>query len=111
MVCIDSNNGAPSEGAGYALGTMQGGDLLRLAQCACAEDLGGGMNPLEGLGVMTAGWMISNGQSFSEMMTSESEGALDQVFGEGGSEAFAGMLAFLEDPADEWLDRCGIQVP
>ncbi len=111
VVCIDSGSAAPSEGAGYTLGSMQSGDLLRLAQCACGEDLAGSIDPLAGMGVMTAGWMISNGQSFSDMMTSESEGAMDQVFGEGGAEAFAGMLSFLEEPANEWLDRCGIELP
>ena len=111
VVCIDSGSAAPSGGAGYGLGSMQSGDLLRLAQCACGEDLGGSADPLAGMGVMTAGWMISNGQSFSDMMTSDSEGAINQVFGGGGAEAFAGMLSFLEEPANEWLDRCGIELP
>jgi hypothetical protein len=111
VVCIDSHNDAPSEGSGYSLGTMQTGDLLRLAQCACGEDLAASQDPFAGMGVMIAGWMISNGQSFSEMLTSESQGAMDQYFGEGSGEAFAGFLSFLEDPANAWLDRCGITLP
>jgi hypothetical protein len=63
------------------------------------------------MGVMTAGWMISNGQSFSDMVSSEAEGAMDQFFGEGSAGAFAGFLSFLEDPANAWLDRCGISLP
>jgi hypothetical protein len=111
VVCIDSNNDAPSEGAGYSLGTMQTGDLLRLAQCVCGEDLVASQDPFAGMGVMTAGWMISNGQSFSDMVSSEAEGAMDQFFGEGSAGAFAGFLSFLEDPANAWLDRCGISLP
>jgi hypothetical protein len=111
VVCIDSNNDAPSEGSGYSLGTMQTGDLLRLAQCACGEDLAASQDPLAGMGVMIAGWMISNGQSFSDMVSSEAQGAMDQFFGEGSGGAFAGFLSFLEDPANAWLDRCGISLP
>jgi hypothetical protein len=111
VVCIDSGNDAPSEGSGYSLGTMQTGDLLRLAQCACGEDLAANQDPFAGMGVMMAGWMISSGQSFSDMVSSEAEGAMDQFFGEGSGGAFAGFLSLLEDPANAWLDRCGISLP
>ena len=49
VVCVDPNSSAPSAGAGYALGGMESGDLLRLALCACGEDLGGGMDPMAGM--------------------------------------------------------------
>jgi len=103
VVCIDSHSDTPDEGAGYALGTMQTGSLLQLAECACRQDLAGSLNPFEGEGVMTAGWMISEGKLFSEMDPGESEGAMGQ--------AFSQFMGLLEQPAMGWFDRCSIPLP
>ena len=111
VICIDPDSAAPSEGAGYATGGMELGDLLQLAQCACGEDLGGGMDPLAGIGLMSAGWTIRNGGPFSSMMDEEAAGAMSQFFGEDSGYDLAEVLEMLEEPATEWLDRCGIQVP
>jgi hypothetical protein len=111
VVCIDSHKDTPDQGAGYSLGGMQSGALLQLAQCACRQDLAGSLNPFEGMGVMTAGWMISEGKLFSEMVPGDADGALGQMFGEEGAGAFSGMLSLLEEPAMAWFDRCGIPKP
>jgi hypothetical protein len=103
VVCIDSHSDTPDEGAGYALGTMQSGSLLQLAECACRQDLAGSLNPFEGEGVMTAGWMVSEGKLFSEMDPGESEGAMGQVFSQ--------FMGLLEQPAMGWFDRCSIPLP
>jgi hypothetical protein len=103
VVCIDSHSDTPDEGAGYALGTMQSGSLLQLAECACRQDLAGSLNPFEGEGLMTAGWMISEGKLFSEMDPGESEGAMGQ--------AFSQFIGLLEQPAMGWFDRCSIPLP
>ena len=65
VVCVDSSMEPPDDGATYAPGSMPSGDLLKLAQCACRENLAGSLNPFEGMGVMIAGWMISEGRSFA----------------------------------------------
>jgi hypothetical protein len=111
VVCIDSGDEAPDEGATYRLGTMQSGDLLKLAECACGENLTNSLNPFEGMGVMIAGWMISNGKTFSEMQAEGDQGAMGDAFGEGAQEAMSGFLQMLDDSSASWLDRCGIPHP
>ena len=111
VVCIDSDKDTPDQGAGYSLGGMQSGPLLQLAQCACRQDLTGSLNPFEGMGVMTAGWMISEGKSFSEMVPEDASGALGELFGPDGDLPLSGMMELLEQPAMAWFDRCGIPKP
>lgn len=111
VVCIDSEKDTPDPGAGYSLGGMQSGPLLQLAQCACREDLAGSLNPFEGMGVMTAGWMISEGKSFSEMVPEDATGAMGEMFGPNGELPISGMMELLEQPAMAWFDRCGIPKP
>lgn len=111
VVCIDSHSDTPDDGAGYTLGTMQSGQLLQLAHCACQVDLASSLNPFEGMGVMTAGWIISEGKTFSEMTPEDSGGAMGDLFGPDGGQAFSGMMGLLEKPAMGWFDRCQIPVP
>jgi hypothetical protein len=103
VVCIDSHSDTPAQGAGYALGSMQTGTLMELAQCACREDLGASLNPLDGMGVMGAGWIISEGMTFSEMAPDDVGGTLGETLSQ--------FMGLLEQPALGWLDRCGIPVP
>jgi hypothetical protein len=111
VVCVDSSKEPPDDGATYAPGSMQSGDLLKLAQCACGENLAGSLNPFEGMGVMIAGWMISEGRSFAELQAQDSEGATSGAFGEAASEAAAGMLEKFEASSTGWFDRCSIPMP
>jgi hypothetical protein len=111
VVCIDSHQDTPDEGAGYSLGGMQSGPLLQLAQCACQQDLAGSLNPFEGMGVMTAGWMISEGKLFSEMVPEDAAGAMGELFGPDSEQSIAGLMGLLEQPAMAWFDRCGIPKP
>jgi hypothetical protein len=108
VVCIDSSSSVPDDGAGYALGPMAPDRLRQLAECACREDLAGSADPLEGMSLLLAGWMIASDMQLGEV-DSESQAALDQLFGEGAGQALAGMREFFEEPARMWMDRCGIQ--
>ena len=109
VVCIDSAKASPDEGASYTLGGSQSGDLLKLAQCACGENLADSLDPFQGIGLMTAGWMIGDGQSFGDMRADaeEAEGALGEIWGEGAT----GMLSMFEEISGAWFDRCQIPVP
>jgi hypothetical protein len=107
VVCIDSGNATPDDGAAYTLGTMQSGDLLKLAQCACGEDLAGSQDPFGGMGVMIAGWMISEGQSFAEMQAAEEAGAGGETFGG----TMSGLLEMFNESSGSWFDRCSIPRP
>lgn len=109
VVCIDSAKASPDDGATYTLGGSESGDLLKLAQCACGENLAGSLDPFEGIGLMTAGWMIGEGQSFSEMRAEAeaAEGALGDIWGEGADQ----MLSMFEGLSGAWFDRCGIPEP
>lgn len=111
VVCIDSGSNTPDEGAGCALGAVQTGNLLQLAQCACGENPDESLNPFGGLGLMPAGWMISDGKSFGDMKSGGSARAMDQIFGDEGSQIIAGFVEMLEQPAKDWFDRCGIALP
>ncbi|MCX6071273.1 MAG: hypothetical protein NTU91_10510 [Chloroflexi bacterium] len=107
VVCIDSGNAAPDDGATYTLGTMQSGDLLKLAQCACGEDLAGSADPLGGMGVMIAGWMIREGASFADVQAQGGEGASSETFGG----TMSGLLDMFAESSESWFDRCNIPSP
>ena len=105
VVCVDSSKEPPDDGATYAPGSMQSGDLLKLAQCACRENLAGSLNPFEGMGVMIAGWMISEGRSFAGCRPRTAKG---RRVGRAASKAAAGMLEKFEASSTGWFDRCSI---
>jgi hypothetical protein len=109
VVCIDSNNDTPDDGAGYALGTMQTGTFAGMAQCAVGKS-DDSLNP-------SRAWVDDRRvddqrrKSYGDMQSGESVGAMDQIFGEEGSELIAGIVEMLEKPAEGWFDRCGIPMP
>lgn len=115
VICIDANRAAPSLGTTYEVGEMASGDLLKLAECVCQEDLTAaddmdlGFGPV---GVQFAVWAVSSDMNFEEMLAEEGggEGALDDVLGEEGGELLQLMQDLLLAPAQEWLDRCGVEV-
>jgi hypothetical protein len=105
VVCIDSTSSTPEDGATYALGTMESGDLLKLAECACGEDLG--EDSMQGMGIMLAGWSINAEQTVDEMQAEGGEGAMGEVFGEGMS----GLLEMFGTFSSDWFDKCDIPQP
>ncbi len=115
VICIDANRAAPDLGTIYEVGEMASGDLLKLAQCVCQEDL---TAPDEmdlgfgSVGVQFAVWAVSSDMNFEEMLAGEGggEGALDDVLGEQSGELLGLMQDLLLAPAQEWLDRCGIEM-
>jgi hypothetical protein len=107
VVCIDATSSTPDDGATYRLGSMQNGDLLKLAQCACGEDLSGAEDFAQGMGIMITGWTISEGLTFEEMQSEAGEGAMGDAFSEGMGELF-GLLGGL---SGDWFEKCGIPRP
>jgi hypothetical protein len=115
VICIDADRAAPSLGTTYEMGEMASGDLLKLAECVCQEDLAASDEMDLGfgsVGVQFAVWAVSSDMNFEEMLAEEGggEGALDDVLGEEGGELLGLMQDLLLAPAQEWLDRCGIEV-
>jgi hypothetical protein len=114
VVCTQADRDGPEEGSSYSLGEMAQGDLLLLAQCVCREELGAGLDPMEGVNVQFAAWMAAGDMSLDEMLQGAggSGGALgDTLGGEFGPEfdQILEALMALYAPAEEWLTRCGIQ--
>ena len=115
VICIDADRAAPSLGTTYDLGQMASGDLLKLAECLCQEDLTASASTDLGMGqmgVQFAVWAVSSGMSVEEMFGQgdEMQGALGEFLGEEG-EAFMGMMEdMIVGPAQDWLDRCDIEV-
>ena len=116
VVCMDSDEDIPAQGSGFALGGLSEGDLLQLARCVCEEDLGSIADPLEGMGVQFAVWMTADGRTLSDAVESGAgeDGAMNEFlggqFGDQFAEMMVEMLATLEQPAMEWLDRCNIEL-
>jgi len=107
VVCIDATSSTPSEGATYRLGSMVRGDMLKLAQCACGEDLSADESFMDGLGVMITGWTISEGLTLEDMAAEGAEGAMGDLFAEGMGE----VLGMFEGLSTDWFDRCNIPRP
>ena len=109
VTCIEASQGVPDEGAAYGLGSAPAANLQAFAACTCQEDLAASQNPLDPMSVLFAGWMVSEGTSFSELMESEEEGALQGILGSEAGQAFAGVMGIIEGPAMDRLASCGIQ--
>jgi hypothetical protein len=107
--CIEASQGVPDEGAAYGFGSAPAASLQAFAACTCQEDLAASQNPLDPMSVLFAGWMVSEGTSFSELMESEEAGALQDILGSEAGQAFAGVMGIIEGPAMDRLARCGIQ--
>jgi hypothetical protein len=106
VVCIDATSSTPEDGATYTLGAMQSGDLLKLAQCACGEDLSADENFMAGMGVMITGWTISEGVTPEEMQAEGAEGAMGDV-----AEGMGDLLGMFGGLSTDWFDRCSIPHP
>lgn len=112
VICIDADRAAPSLGTAYEVGEMASGDLLKLAECLCEEELAGSTFGMEQMGVQFAVWSVSSGMSMEEMLTGggEGEGALGEFLGEEGEELFGMMQEMFVAPAQEILERCDIEL-
>jgi hypothetical protein len=115
VICIDSGRATPSQGTSYQVGEIASGDLLKLAECLCGEDLstaGEGEAGFGQLGVQFAVWSVSSGTDFEELLSGAAAGggALGDILGEQGEELFGLLQEMFLAPAQQWLDRCGIEV-
>lgn len=115
VICIDSGKDAPDLNATYQVGVMAEGDLLKIAQCICQEELSDEFDAQAGFdqfGVQFAVWAVSDGEPLTSF-TGEGMpegGAADDMFGEEFGDMFAELEQFFLAPAQEWLDRCGIEL-
>jgi hypothetical protein len=109
VICIEADASIPDVGAAYAFSSKADGKLAELATCVCQQDLTASANPLDSMGVQFAGWMVSEGSPFQELLESGEGGAIGDLLGSDVGEALAGVFELIEGPAMDWLDRCGIQ--
>lgn len=115
VICIDSGKDAPDLNAIYQVGVMAEGDLLKIAQCICQEELSDDLDAQAGFdqfGIQFAVWAVSDGEplmSFTGEGMPEG-GAADDLFGEEFGDMFAELEQLFLAPAQEWLDRCGIEL-
>jgi hypothetical protein len=113
VVCIDPEQEAPTVGTTFQIGTMAAGDLDKLAGCICNEPLEGDLSLSAGadfLGVQMAVWAVSTGDSPRAMMERDMGGAAGEALGETGAEFLGNMMDMLLAPANQWLERCDVQI-
>ena len=109
VTCIEALRDVPDQGEAYAFGPAPDAKLQAFAQCTCEDDLTASVNPLDPMSVLFAGWMLAEGSSFSEMIESDSGGALGDFLGSDAGETLAGVIGVIEGPAKDRLEACGIQ--
>ena len=109
VTCIEARSDVPDGGEAYTFGPAPDAKLQAFAQCACEDDLTASRNPLDPMSVLFAGWMIGEGSSFSDMIESDSGGALGDFLGSDAGETLAGVIGVIEGPAKDRLEACGIQ--
>ncbi|MEP7355906.1 MAG: hypothetical protein ABI847_01540, partial [Anaerolineales bacterium] len=96
IVCIDASKHAPASNATYSLGTLAGGDLLKLADCVCTQKLTFETNLGQEFGLQFAVWHTSD---------SEFPGNLgDSPF----ASAIQPFMSVGTDIANGWLKSCGV---
>jgi hypothetical protein len=120
VICIDSSRDVPDDGSTYQIGVTASGDLLKLAQCICAETLEDiETDPLafmDVFGLQFAVWSVSDGLSFDEMLDSmeEAGGALGEVgaaeFPEEIGDLVGGVMEMFQGGGQEWLEKCQIEI-
>lgn len=109
VICIDASKAAPDLGATYQVGVMAEGELLKMAECLCDYELEAGF---EQVGVQFAVWAVSGGSSLDAFLSEDRAegGAADDLFGDELGDMFAELEQLFVAPAQEWLDRCGIEL-
>lgn len=104
VVCIESSASVPSDGSAYQVGSMAEGKLLQLADCFCKEKLDPSMTAFqEMLGVQFATWMVAGDMDLDELTANPGTGAGNEIM-----QAFGSMMEMFSEPAQQWLDKCGI---
>lgn len=106
VVCIESSASAPGEGSAYTVGEMvTEAGLLKLSDCLCKEKLDPGMAAFqEMMGIQFATWMAAGDLDFDEL-SSEEGGAMGELM-----ESFGDLMEMFTEPAQEWLDKCDIEI-
>jgi hypothetical protein len=114
VVCIDATVMAPAQGDGYTIGTLVGGQMLKMAECLCQEPLS--TDAEDYLGVQFATWMVSEGDDFSDL-GQYSDGALADLLseeapemGEDLQEMFDLYMQIMGTNAEAILEKCDIEL-
>lgn len=114
VICIDADKSAPEAGATYQIGRMAAGELLKMAECLCEYELGDEVSLESGFdqfGVQFAVWAVSGGGSLNSFFEGLPEGgAVDDFLGEEGNELLSQLEMLMIAPAEQWLERCDIQL-
>jgi hypothetical protein len=114
VICIDAGAGIPAFQAGYRVGTIAEGELLKLAECICERKLvSEDEDPLaylgEQIGLQFAVWQVSGGLLPEELVDQldQGGGAMDdfsELF-----EMFEAMGEMVPDYVD-WIETCGVKI-
>jgi beta-lactamase class A len=114
VACIETEKAVPGLGAGYDPVEKASGELLKLAECICGEELADfEQDPMSAIGqqfmLQFTVWEVAEGRTFDEMMASAgaSEGALA---------SYADVAAMIEQAGEfmpgyiDWMEKCGIEL-
>lgn len=106
VVCIESSASVPGEGSAYTVGDMATeAGLLKLSDCLCREDLDPSMAAFqEMLGVQFATWIVADDINMDDLESTEG-GAMGELM-----KSFGDMMEMFSKPAQEWLDKCDIEI-
>jgi hypothetical protein len=96
VVCIDDSKHAPATNATYKIGTLAGGDLLKLAACVCTQPLSVNTDLELKFGLQFAVWTVSD-KDFPGNLTDSPLGPQIQPF-----------LRVGLGIANGWLKSCGV---
>jgi low density lipoprotein receptor-related protein 5/6 len=118
VICIDSNRGLPGRSTEYQIKAPVSGDLYKLADCICDENLVSEeedpmLNMGQQAGLQLSVWQVSGGLDFDELMAeAESAGAGDSALGsyseliQMSQEIFSTLPQYVD-----WLEMCQIELP
>jgi len=106
LVCIDSGAAVPENGTTYKVGSLAGGNLQAFAECLCGQQLdASALGFQEMFSIQFAIWMVADGI--------DPRTAAEQFEGFAGEDLYqllGPMMEMLAGPAQEWLDRCDIEI-
>jgi hypothetical protein len=115
VICIDPGKFAPNPESTYGIGVMAEANLLKLAECLCAEPLEGQVSLEAGMqhfGIQFAVWSVSTGEPLDEFFAggfgegSAAGGLMDDEM----AELFGGIQEMMLEPARQLLERCDVEV-
>jgi hypothetical protein len=112
LACVDSDKSVPSSGTSYQIGTMAAGNLLKLAECICSQEMVNEDNDFYNLTLQFAVWMVADDVNFNDMLAqSGNGGALNQFTGGATGQALNALTDTIAVPAMDVIRSCNIDIP